>query len=95
MRFGFVQEIAKEEGLLKKIRDRCNDLRRKSARRRMLIREMEALGERGLVVDSLECLKQTYTRETTKLAALTDVMAETLSGIHKKEGRVARMDLID
>ncbi|GKD61177.1 hypothetical protein Tco_1298686 [Tanacetum coccineum] len=95
MRFWFVQEIAKEEGLLKFLRDRCDDLRRKSARRRVLIREMEALGDRRVVVDSLECLKQTYTRETAKLASLTDVMAETLAGIHEKEGHVARMDLND
>ncbi|GJY05287.1 hypothetical protein Tco_0371227 [Tanacetum coccineum] len=60
MRFWFVQEIAKEEGLLKFLRDRCDDLRRKNARRRVLIREMEALGERGVAVDSLESLKQTH-----------------------------------
>ncbi|GKD12665.1 hypothetical protein Tco_1197072, partial [Tanacetum coccineum] len=93
MRFWFVQEITEEEGLLKFIHDRCDDLRRKSARRHVLIREMEALGERGVVVDSLECLKQTHARKTIKLAGLTDVMAETLAGIHEKEGHVARMDL--
>nr|GEV78238.1 putative ribonuclease H-like domain-containing protein [Tanacetum cinerariifolium] len=48
MRFWFVQEIAEEEGLLKLLRERCDDLRRKSARRRVLIREMEALGDRGV-----------------------------------------------
>nr|GEX54958.1 hypothetical protein [Tanacetum cinerariifolium] len=60
MRFWFVQEIAEEEGLLKFLCNRCDDLRRKNARRRVLIREMEALGERGVVVDSLESLKQTH-----------------------------------
>ncbi|GJR77118.1 hypothetical protein Tco_0089483 [Tanacetum coccineum] len=91
----FVQEIAEEEGLLKFLRDCCDDLRRKSVRRRVLIREMEALGERGVGVDSLKCLKQTHVRETTKLVALIDVMAKTLAGIHEKEGHVARMDLND
>ncbi|GJT56027.1 hypothetical protein Tco_0991081 [Tanacetum coccineum] len=80
MWFWFVQNSAEEEGLLKFLRDRCDDLRRKSDRRCVLIREMEALGERGVAVDSLECLKQTYARETAKLAGLTDVMAETLAG---------------
>ncbi|GKC17875.1 hypothetical protein Tco_1014657 [Tanacetum coccineum] len=42
MRCWFVQEIAEEEGLLKFLRDRCDDLRRKSVRRRVLIREMKA-----------------------------------------------------
>nr|GEU63718.1 hypothetical protein [Tanacetum cinerariifolium] len=95
MRFWFVQEIAEEERLLNFFRDRCDDLRRKSARHRMLIREMEAFGERGEAVDSLECLKQTHAKETTTLAGLTDVMAETLAGIYEKEGHVARMDLND
>ncbi|GJR88752.1 hypothetical protein Tco_0212763 [Tanacetum coccineum] len=81
--------------MLKFLRDRCDDLRRKSARRRVLIREMEALGERGVGVDSLKCLKQTHVKETAKLVALTDVMAETLAGIYEKEGHVARMDLND
>ncbi|GKA82570.1 hypothetical protein Tco_0789318 [Tanacetum coccineum] len=76
MRFWFVQEIAEEEGLLKFLRDRCDDLRRKIARRLVLIREMEALGDAWMAVDSLECLKQTNARETAKLVGLTDVMAE-------------------
>ncbi|GKD83639.1 hypothetical protein Tco_1350478 [Tanacetum coccineum] len=49
----------------------------------MLIRELEALGERGVAVDSLESLKQTHARETAKLTALTDAIAESLAGIHK------------
>jgi hypothetical protein len=95
MRFWFVQEIAEEEGLLKVLRDRCDDLRRKNARRRVLIRENEALGERGVAVESLECLKQTDVRETAKLAALTNAIAEALAGIHEKERYVAIMDLND
>nr|GEV88767.1 hypothetical protein [Tanacetum cinerariifolium] len=95
IRFWFVQEIAEEEGLLKFLHDRCDDLRRKSARRRVLICEMKDLGERGVAVDSLECLKKTHARETAKLTGLIDVMAETLAGIHEKEGHVSRMDLND
>ncbi|GKA40217.1 hypothetical protein Tco_0732810 [Tanacetum coccineum] len=91
----FVQEIFEEEGVLKFLRDRCNDLRRKNARLRVLIHEMEALGERGVAVDSLESLKQTHARETAKLAALTDAIAESLAGIHEKERHVAKMDLND
>nr|GEX94443.1 hypothetical protein [Tanacetum cinerariifolium] len=93
MRFWFVQEIAEEEGLPKFLRDRCDDLRRKNARRRVLIREMEALGECGVTVDSLESLKQTHARETAKLAALTDAIAESLAGIQDKECHVAKIDL--
>ncbi|GKA68983.1 hypothetical protein Tco_0775047 [Tanacetum coccineum] len=66
----------------------------KRMRRLVLICEMEALGDRGVAVDSLESLKQTHAREIAKLAGLTDVMAETLAGIHEKEGHVARLDLL-
>nr|GEU96985.1 hypothetical protein [Tanacetum cinerariifolium] len=48
MRFWFVQEIAEEEGLLKFLRDQCGELRRKNARHRVFICEMEDLGERGV-----------------------------------------------
>ncbi|GJZ78869.1 hypothetical protein Tco_0643706 [Tanacetum coccineum] len=95
MRFWFVQEIAEEEGLLKFLRYCCDDLRRKNIRCRLLIREMEALGECGVAVDSLESLKQTHDRETAKLAALTDAIAESLAGIHEKERHVAKIDLND
>ncbi|GJX31608.1 hypothetical protein Tco_0241463 [Tanacetum coccineum] len=95
MWFWFVQEIAKEEGLLKFLRDHCDDLRRKNVRRRVLIREMEALGEHGVVVDSLESLKQTHAREIAKLVALTDSIVESLAGIHEKERHVAKIDLND
>ncbi|GJX68895.1 hypothetical protein Tco_0304622 [Tanacetum coccineum] len=61
----------------------------------VLIREMEALGERGVAVDYLESLKQTHARETAKLAALTDAIAESLAGIHEKERHVAKINLND
>nr|GEW35825.1 hypothetical protein [Tanacetum cinerariifolium] len=64
-------------------------------RRPVLIHEMEALGERGVAVDSLGSLKQTHIRETAKLAALTDAIAESLASIHEKERHVAKLDLND
>nr|GEU37669.1 hypothetical protein CTI12_AA274910 [Tanacetum cinerariifolium] len=85
MRFWFMQEIAKEEGFLRFLRDRCDDLRRHRARRRVFIGEMEALGSRGVAVDSLDCLKQTQARETNKLDAFTEVLPETKAGIHENE----------
>ncbi|GKA83024.1 hypothetical protein Tco_0789772 [Tanacetum coccineum] len=95
MRVWFVQEISEQEGLLKFLRDRCDDLRRKNARRRVWIRKMEALGEREVAVDSLESLKQTHARETAKLAALIDAIAKSLAGIHEKERHVTKMNLND
>ncbi|GKD19297.1 hypothetical protein Tco_1208455 [Tanacetum coccineum] len=65
--------------------------RGKNTRSHLLIHENEALGERGVAL--LESLKQTHARETAKLAALTDAIAE--SGIHEKEHHAAKMDLND
>nr|GEX26468.1 hypothetical protein [Tanacetum cinerariifolium] len=83
------EEIAEEEGFLKFLCDRCDDLRRKNAKCRVLIHEMEALRECEVAVDSLGSLKQTHARETTKLAAFTDAIVESLAGIHEKERHVA------
>nr|GEY33661.1 glycoside hydrolase, family 79 [Tanacetum cinerariifolium] len=76
-------------------RDHCDDLRRPSARRRVLIHEIEALGARGMAVDCLNYLKQTQAEETNKLAALTKLLVETQAGIHEKEGHATNMDLND
>ncbi|GKE66649.1 hypothetical protein Tco_1520810, partial [Tanacetum coccineum] len=62
---------------------------------RVLIREIEGLGERRVAVDSLESLKQTHARETAKLTALTDAITESLAGIHEKERHAAKLDLND
>ncbi|GJS87507.1 hypothetical protein Tco_0770143 [Tanacetum coccineum] len=67
MRFWFVQDISKEEGFLNFLCDRCDDLRRRSARRRVLIGEMEALKARGVAVDSLDCLKQIQVEKLVSL----------------------------
>ncbi|GJR52443.1 hypothetical protein Tco_1402964 [Tanacetum coccineum] len=88
-------EITEEEGFLRFLRNRCDDLRRRSARSRVLIGEMEALEARGVAVVCLDCLKQTQARETDKLAALIEVLVETQAGIHEKEGHVAKIDLND
>nr|GEV60012.1 ARID DNA-binding domain-containing protein [Tanacetum cinerariifolium] len=55
---------------------------------------MEALGERGVAVDSLDSLKQTHARETAKLVALTYAIAESLAGIHEKERHAKCMVLV-
>ncbi|GJS42336.1 hypothetical protein Tco_0567379 [Tanacetum coccineum] len=77
-------------------KDRCPFTKPKeptrSAKRLVLIGEIEALGARGMAVG---CLKQTQARETDKLATLTDLLVETQAGIHEKEGHVAKMDLND
>ncbi|GKC42532.1 hypothetical protein Tco_1060254 [Tanacetum coccineum] len=67
-------------------------MRRRSAKRLVLIGEIEALGARGMAVG---CLKQTQARKTDNLVALTDLLAETQAGIHEKEGHMAKMDLND
>ncbi|GJX55067.1 hypothetical protein Tco_0284964 [Tanacetum coccineum] len=66
--------------------------------KKVMIRAFIRGGDFGrtlVAVDSLEYLKQTHARETAKLAALTDVIAESLADIHEKERHVAKIDLND
>ncbi|GJW84063.1 hypothetical protein Tco_0157208 [Tanacetum coccineum] len=89
MRFWFVQEIAKEEGLLKFLRDRCDDLRRKNARRRVLIREMEGSGEHGGGYDA-ERYTRTY-EAYEQFQAMTNQEAEgSGSGIKRTRTYISR-----
>nr|GEU60213.1 hypothetical protein [Tanacetum cinerariifolium] len=95
MRFWCVQDTIKEEGFANFLHDRCDDLRRRITKLRMLIGKMEDLGACGVAIDCLKCLIQTQARETNKLAALTEVLVVTQASIHEKEGHVARMNLND
>nr|GEV56858.1 hypothetical protein [Tanacetum cinerariifolium] len=74
MRFWFVQEIAEEEGLLKFLCDRCDDLRRKNTRRRVLIREMEDSRENA-IAESLAGI-----HEKERHVAKLDLMISLLHG---------------
>nr|GEW06384.1 hypothetical protein [Tanacetum cinerariifolium] len=81
MQFWFMQEIAEEEGFLKFLCSRCDDLRRYNASRHVLIGKMEALGVLGVTVDCLDCLKQTHARETDKFVTLTEVLVGWMLGM--------------
>ncbi|GKF46975.1 hypothetical protein Tco_0136777 [Tanacetum coccineum] len=69
--------------------------KRRLSKLHVMIREMEALEDRLVVFDSLQCLRETQQRENNKLAALTEMMVQTNDGIHEKEGHVDIMDLSD
>ncbi|PWA89150.1 hypothetical protein CTI12_AA114830 [Artemisia annua] len=46
---------------------------------------MEALGDRGVVVDSLEALRKTYNRHKSMLEIMTDLLAQARSGVREEE----------
>nr|GEV94426.1 hypothetical protein [Tanacetum cinerariifolium] len=82
--------ISEEEGFLIFLRDRCDDLRMRNARRRVLIGKMEALEARGVVVDSLDCLKQ-HSLEEMSHAWFKD-SAEFIKGLDAQDGTFLQDD---
>ncbi|GKD91703.1 hypothetical protein Tco_1367210, partial [Tanacetum coccineum] len=59
----------------------------------MLMCRMEAMGAGRVPGDYLDCLKETHSRETSRLVALTKILIEAHASIHEKEGHVTMMDL--
>lgn len=60
----FEQEAVEEEPFSKLIRGYIGHLKRLIIKRRELIAENEALGERGVVLDSMDALKETQAKQT-------------------------------
>ena len=77
----FSQE-AVEEGFFKNlIRAAIDHLKRLIPKRRELIVENEALGERGVALDSLDALRKTQARHIDLLARLIKIYGEADDGI--------------
>ncbi|GJS98560.1 hypothetical protein Tco_0819730 [Tanacetum coccineum] len=58
----------------------------------VMICEMEAMEDRLVVFDSLDCLKESKVVENNKLKALNDLIAQTEEAIRFKERHVEIMD---
>ncbi|GKF52346.1 hypothetical protein Tco_0159256, partial [Tanacetum coccineum] len=77
MKFFFMQQIAEEKVFANLLCDQCDDVRRHLTNLYVMIREMEALEDRLVVFDSLECWRKTQQKENNKLAALTEMLIQT------------------
>ena len=54
--------------------------------------DIEALGDRGVAVDSLEALRKTYNRHKSMLEIMTDLLAQARSGVSEEEGNAVKMN---
>ena len=91
MSLWFGQE-AVEAGFFKNlIRAAIDHLKRMIPKRRELIQENEALGPRGVALDSLESLRKTQAIEIDLLASLIKVYGQADANIRMQEGFVQKM----
>ncbi|PWA77087.1 hypothetical protein CTI12_AA229780 [Artemisia annua] len=70
----------------------CQHLRRVMNKHRIMMVDMEALGDRGVAVDSLEALRKTYNRHKAMLEIMTDLLAQARSGVSEEEGNAVKMN---
>ena len=87
----FRQEGVEAEVFKNLIRAAIDHLKRMIPKRRELIEENEALGPRGVALDSLEALNKTQAIEMDLLARLIKMYGEADANIRMQEGFVQKM----
>ena len=92
MRVWFVQQSHEDSFCAKLIHACCEHLRRVMAKNRVMIADMEALGHRGLALDSLDALKKTQERHRALLELLVDLCAQAKAGVREEEGNAMKMN---
>ncbi|PWA66900.1 glycoside hydrolase, family 79 [Artemisia annua] len=88
------------EAYMKTVDDKMNGsghvtkwhLRRVMNKHRIMMVDIEALGNRGVAVDSLEALRKTYNRHKSMLEIMTDLLAQARSGVREEEGNAVKMN---
>nr|GEY54698.1 hypothetical protein [Tanacetum cinerariifolium] len=74
------------------LRDRCVGLRMTLSKNQRLSAKLEALGERGDAVRSLDHMREIMARDSTKLGASEQLLAGAHVGMGLTEGYVADME---
>ncbi|GJV83889.1 hypothetical protein Tco_1523787 [Tanacetum coccineum] len=92
MRFFFLQQIAEDKAFANMLCNQAETARNCIVHLHVMICEMEAMDDRLVVYDSLECLRESKAIENNKLKALLDLIAQTEEAIRMKEGHVEVMD---
>ncbi|GKC90005.1 hypothetical protein Tco_1150654, partial [Tanacetum coccineum] len=72
MRFFFLQQISEDKAFANLLCDQAETARNCIDHLHVMICEMEAIGDRLVVYDSLECLRESKAIENNKLKALLD-----------------------
>nr|GEY21770.1 hypothetical protein [Tanacetum cinerariifolium] len=92
MKVWFIWARTKEESFVGAMRDFCFGLRVTLSKNRRLIAELEALGDRGDALRSLDYMREIVAHDSAKLGFLEQLLACTHVGIPLKDGYVADME---
>ncbi|GJR28884.1 hypothetical protein Tco_1105116 [Tanacetum coccineum] len=92
MKFWFTRARTEDQAFTMLMRDIYLELKIKTHKTRRLIAELEALGEVGDVVTSLNHMREIVGREFAKLAILEQLSASTDVAMHLKDGYVTDME---
>ncbi|GKB41380.1 hypothetical protein Tco_0886322, partial [Tanacetum coccineum] len=92
MKVVFVLARFKDESFAGLMRDLCFSLRISLSRKRRLIAELEALGEREDAFRSLDHMREIIARNSYTLGVLEQLLARTHAGMRLKDGYVADME---
>ncbi|PWA36624.1 hypothetical protein CTI12_AA598060 [Artemisia annua] len=86
MRVWFVQQAMEDSAFANLLFVCCQHLRRIMNKHQIMMVDMEALGDRGVAVDSLEALRKSYNRQKSMLEIMKDLLAQARSGVREEEG---------
>nr|GEW12398.1 hypothetical protein [Tanacetum cinerariifolium] len=92
MKVVFVRARSEDESFAGLMCDLCFSLRISLSKKRMLVAELEALGERGDAVRSLEHMGEIVARDYMTLRDLEQLLACAHVGMSLKDGYVADME---
>ncbi|GJT35733.1 hypothetical protein Tco_0926152 [Tanacetum coccineum] len=92
MKVVFVRARSEDESFAGLMRDLCFSLRISLSKKRRLVAELEALGERGDAVRSLEHTREIVAHDSVTLGDLEQLLARAHVGMSLKDGYVADME---
>nr|GEU32211.1 hypothetical protein [Tanacetum cinerariifolium] len=92
MKFWFTRARTEDQAFVVLMCDVCLELKIKMHKTRRLIVELEALGEVGDAITSLNHMREIVGRESAKLAVLEQLSASTDVAMHLKDGYVTDME---
>ena len=92
MRLWFVQQSCEEDAFSKLLFDCCHHLRRVMAINHTMILNMEALGARGVALDSLDALRKTQERHRVLLEKLNNLFNQEKVDVCEEESNDKKMN---
>ncbi|GJY16887.1 hypothetical protein Tco_0387309 [Tanacetum coccineum] len=92
MKVVFTRACTEDESFAGLMRDLCFGLRMTLSKKRRLIAELEALGEGGDAVRSLDHMREMVARDYDTLGILEQLLARTHVRMSLKDGYVADME---